>query len=143
MSLKKVLTMTEHEMVQDCYNKLNNLGYYKEIYLEVPYMSRCIDMILVKNDDEIISIEFKLSNWKKALKQAKTHRYGANKAYICMPEPARGFKQEFIDALKELGIGLYKYNPGADMPFKTEVEAIEPIERWQPRMDLLKTMIYA
>jgi len=135
--------MTENEMVQDCYNKLNNLGYYKEIHLEVPYMSRCIDMILVKNDDEIISIEFKLSNWKKALKQAKTHRYGANQAYICMPKPARGFKQEFIDALEEQGIGLYQYKPDAEMPFKTEVEAIEPIERWQPRMDLLRTMIYA
>ncbi|MFW5889582.1 MAG: hypothetical protein ACOCUD_04300 [Bacillota bacterium] len=135
--------MNENEMVQDCYKKLNKIGKYKEIHLEVPYMSRCIDMILIKNNDDIITIEFKLSNWKKALKQAKTHRYGANEAYICMPEPALGFKPDFIDELEEKGIGLYKYNPGEDMPLETVVEAKEPQERWQPRMDLLRTMIYA
>ncbi len=135
--------MTENEMVQDCYNKLKGLSIYKEIHLEVPYMSRCIDMILIKNNDDIITIEFKLTNWKKALKQAKTHKYGANKAYICMPEPAKGFKSNFIKLLKKMDIGLYKYNPQKNMPLEIIQLAKESQDRWQPRIELLKTMIYA
>jgi len=135
--------MTENEMVQDCYKKLTYLRDYKDIHLEVPYMSRCIDMVLIKNNDDIITIEFKLTNWKKALKQAETHKYGANKAYICMPKPAFGFKTEFIEALKNQKIGLYQYIASEAVPFKTIVKAREPKERWQPRMDLLRTMIYA
>ena len=136
-----VITMTEIEMVKDCYQKLKKIEMINKIYLEVPYMSRYIDMVIVKNDNKIITIEFKLKNWKKALKQAKVHKYGANEAYICMPEPARGFKEEFIRALNNKGIGLYQYREKQENPLDEVVQAREEKNRWQPRVDLLRDMI--
>ena len=136
-----VLTMTELEMVKDCYKKMKTVEKINEIYLEIPYMSRSIDMVIVEKSDRIITIEFKLKNWKKALKQAKVHKYGANEAYICMPEPARGFQEEFIRALENAGIGLYQYKSEKEIPLDLVVAAREEKNRWQPRVDLLIEMI--
>ncbi|MFW6311373.1 MAG: hypothetical protein ACOC1K_03970 [Nanoarchaeota archaeon] len=133
--------MTEFEMVKDCYKKIKKIENIDDIYLEIPYMSRSIDMVIVKKDDRIITIEFKLKNWKKALKQAIVHKYGATEAYICMPEPARGFQEEFIFSLKNKGIGLYQYRPEKENPLDLFVEAREEKNRWQPRVDLLRKMI--
>lgn len=133
--------MTEYEIVEDCYTKLLNMDNIKEVHLEIPYMSKVIDMVIIENDSKIITIEFKLQNWRKALNQAKVHKYGADEAYICMPEPKQGFKEEFIKLLKKKGIGLFKYDSKQQIPFEKIVDAKKETDRWQPRVDLLKEMI--
>ncbi|PXV62140.1 hypothetical protein [Halanaerobium congolense] len=133
--------MTEYEIVEDCYTKLLNMDNIKEVHLEIPYMSKVIDMVIIENNNRIITIEFKLQNWRKALNQAKVHKYGADEAYICMPEPKQGFKKEFIKLLKKKGIGLFKYDSKKQIPFEKIVDAREEANRWQPRIDLLKEMI--
>ena len=40
--------MTEFEMVKDCYKKLKKVEKINDIYLEIPYMSRSIDMVIVE-----------------------------------------------------------------------------------------------
>jgi len=75
------------------------------------------------------------------LNQAKVHKYGADEAYICMPEPKQGFKEEFLNLLKKKGIGLFKYDSKQQIPFEKIVDAKEEVDRWQPRVDLLKEMI--
>ena len=42
--------------------------------------------IAQSNKNEIVSIEFKLKNWKQAIKQALDHKNGTDRSYICMPE---------------------------------------------------------
>ena len=88
--------MTEAEMVKICYDKFKVNNDYKNIIREVPFLSRSIDMVLVTHKNEIVSIEFKLKNWKQAIKQALDHKNGADRAYICMPEPTMGFNELFI-----------------------------------------------
>lgn len=133
--------MTEAKMVSNCYQKLKNTDKFKEVILEVPFLSRSIDMVLVTNQDEVISIEFKLRNWKNALKQAKVHKHGVDKAYICMPRPTKGFTDEFLTELKTGGIGLYEYYFDRNIPFKEVIKAEVDQNKWLPRVESLQRMI--
>ena len=42
--------MTEYEIVEDCYTKLLNMDNIKEVHLEIPYMSKVIDMVIIENN---------------------------------------------------------------------------------------------
>ncbi len=133
--------MKESDMVYDCYNKLKKSNNYKEIILEVPYLSRCIDMILVNQNDEIISIEFKLSNWRQALAQAKDHKLGANKSYICIPEPKKGIPNALKEGLTNYGIGLLYYEKQCNDPFNEIIEPEQDSNKWYQRVKSLQKMI--
>jgi hypothetical protein len=132
--------MTEAEMVNDCYKKLKLHKNYKEIILEVPYLSRCIDMVLVDNKDSIISIEFKLKNWRKAVQQAKDHKLGSDKAYICLPKPKK-ISDQLVDSCRDNGIGIFFYNENNDDPLEEFISPIVDEYKWQPRVLSLKRLI--
>lgn len=133
--------MTEAEMVFDCYNKLKKNRGFREIVLEVPYMSRCIDMILVENDYKIVSIEFKIKNWRKALEQAKDHNLGADKSYVCIPKTQKEVSQKLTKELKKHGIGLFLYNCSKDYPFEEIVSPELCDYKWEPWVTSLKNLI--
>lgn len=133
--------MTETEMVLDCYNKLVRKNAFKEVLLEVPYLSRCIDMVLVDQDDKIVSVEFKLKNWKSAIKQANDHRLGADKAYICLPKPQREISETLKFELQEFGIGLFLYDENNDYPLEEVITPRTLDNRWKPWIDSLKDRI--
>jgi hypothetical protein len=104
--------MLEIDMVDACYHYfVSNNDSFKMVVREVPFLSRCIDMVLITQESQIVTIEFKINNWRKALEQAKNHKLGADKSYICIPEktPSR----EFTKLLEQEQIGLYIYNPEA------------------------------
>lgn len=101
--------MLELEMANDCYAFIKEKDQYKKVVREIPFLSRCIDMILVSKNDEIETIEFKLTKWREAIEQAKNHKLGADRAYICLPK--RKPSPTLIEALEEANIGLYLYCP--------------------------------
>jgi hypothetical protein len=102
--------MFEIEMVTDCYHYLkNNYPNCDSIVREVPFLSRCIDMVIFTKDKRTITIEFKIKNWRKALEQAKNHRLGADKSYICLP--SKKLSEDLLDLLRTENIGLFLYNP--------------------------------
>ena len=68
--------MLESEMLSKGLSFLENNKQYKIVKQEVPFLSRCIDVILINEYDEIISIEFKVSKWRHAIEQAK--KYASN-----------------------------------------------------------------
>lgn len=120
--------MTENELATKFKKHIENLGY--EVVREVPFMSRCIDAVLIKNG-KYRSVEHKLHNWRKALEQARTHQIGADKSYICMPVPTMGFVDDFIKGLKRRGIGLIAFD---NDNFYLEVRAKQN-EHWKPAKD--------
>lgn len=113
--------MLENEMMIDGVSYLYKLNQYKKIKQEVPFLSRCIDVILINDMDEIISIEFKISKWRHAIEQAKNHKLGADKSYICLPE--RKKTDVLLQAVKEAGLGLLFFNPEKDERIYEVVEA--------------------
>jgi len=119
--------MNEIDMVNDAYKKLKSSGIYKHIILEVPFMSRSIDMILVDNYDRIISIEFKLHDWRKAIVQAQDHVLGADESYICIPK-RNTESTRMMEMLKDTGIGLMYYDDSA-------VNSISIIKSYECKMN--------
>jgi hypothetical protein len=92
-------------MVKDSYNYLSSLQIYKSITLEVPFLSRCIDMVIVTNDDKIITIEFKIQNLNHAIRQAQDHALGSHYPCICIPERKAIDLNYFI--MKNIGLMYY------------------------------------
>jgi hypothetical protein len=113
--------MNERQMQNECWQYFDKSGKFKECMLEVPFLSRCIDIVLVTKDNQIISIECKLKDWKQALRQALDHSLGADKSFILMPE--RKFPDSFICALRGEGIGLLVYHPGEPILVKEIVDS--------------------
>jgi hypothetical protein len=102
--------MLEYEMVDECYSYLlNKSGYYTNIVREVPFLSRCIDLVLLTNDEKIITVEFKIKNWREAIEQAKDHMLGADKVYVCLPQKKPS--ETLVNLLVSEKIGLFLYNP--------------------------------
>ena len=100
--------MLDSEMLSKGLSFLENNKQYKIVKQEVPFLSRCIDVILINEYDEIISIEFKVSKWRHAIEQAKNHKLGADKAYICLPE--RNVSEVLKKAVSDAGIGLLLFD---------------------------------
>lgn len=80
-------------------------GY--EIFKEVPLYNRSIDAVLLKNK-ELITVEFKIKDWRRAVRQIKTHLLAADYSYLCMPE--RKIPHELTDILSKIGAGLWLFN---------------------------------
>ena len=104
--------MLESEMLIQGLSFLENTKIFKIVKQEVPFLSRCIDVILINEEDEIISIEFKVTKWRHAIEQAKNHKLGADKAYICLPK--RNVSEVLKKAVTDAGIGLLLFDPSQD-----------------------------
>ncbi len=100
--------MLETEMMAKGFTYLSGLSQYKTVKQEVPFLSRCIDVILVDYNGVIISVEFKISKWRQAIEQAINHKLGADKSYICLPK--RKITPLLLSALKENGVGLMLFD---------------------------------
>ena len=100
--------MIEAEMMRDGFEFLSSKKEYKMVKCEVPFLSRCIDVVLVDQNDKITSIEFKVSKWRHAIEQAINHKLGADAAYICLPK--RKITETLTSAIKDAGIGLLIYD---------------------------------
>lgn len=96
-------------MVDDCYEYLIHLDNFTNVVREVPFLSRCIDMVMITQEKETITVEFKIKNWRHALEQVKSHKLGADKAYICLP--IKKPSEELLYALTKEHVGLYLYSP--------------------------------
>lgn len=100
--------MIEADMMRDGFSYLSRKKEYKIAKCEVPFLSRCIDVVLVNQDNKIISIEFKVSKWRHAIEQAINHKLGSDFAYICLPK--RRITESLASAVEEAGIGLLIYD---------------------------------
>jgi hypothetical protein len=83
--------------------------YDENYYCEVPVFCRSVDLVthnIKKNT--ITAIEFKLTDWKRAIKQALNVAICFDYIEICVPIPqtAKGQKA-ILDCCGELGIGVY------------------------------------
>lgn len=85
-----------------------------EILEEVKGLFGIPDYILIeKNDksiDYIISIELKLKNWKRALKQAFKYRSFSNESFVVMDDASIKFASKKLDLFIKSNIGLASFN---------------------------------
>lgn len=63
---------------------------------------------------EICSFEFKLSNWRRALYQAKRYRTFSHRVYVVMPSQSIGPASRSIEAFRRSNIGLIEHSTSGD-----------------------------
>ncbi len=104
-------------------------GKYK-IYTAVPLYNRCIDAVLL-GEGRLTTVEFKVKDWRRAVRQIRTHLLAADYSYLCMPK--RQVPQELEQILMEMGVGLWLF----DFNIKEIEEVLSP-EPSPAQMTMLK-----
>lgn len=77
------------------------------VFEEVGLFNRSIDMVLL-NKSKLITVEFKINNWRQAVRQIRGHLIAADFAYLCMPK--RRIPEQLLSLLTINGIGLFLYD---------------------------------
>ncbi len=74
--------LLEVDLIDPINQYFQDQGY--SIELEVPVYRNRADM-MIYTETELIAVELKLKNWKRALRQASYYQLGADYSYIAMP----------------------------------------------------------
>jgi len=117
---------------------------YAHVLKEAPVFSRSIDLVYVNKEREVISIEIKINDWRRAIDQAADHQLVVDRSYICLPNKKKGVSGELSNLLDSTGIGLFFFEKKS----KTiELEEIRPAQKtdfsWQPSREQLEKLLYA
>jgi hypothetical protein len=109
---------------KDLYHKIENTGPFakKTFYYEVPIgkwatSRKRIDMVTLKNQ-KMVSIEVKISNWKKALQQAYANLYVFDYSYVALWHKTVPNVDTVI--FKNLGIGILEVNGSCEEIMKAK-----------------------
>ena len=89
-------------------------GHFKQsrMFVEIPVFSRCVDMVVLNNRNEVSAIEFKKEKWKEAIDQVLRVSTSFDFLEICILAPAHDeLKKEIVTCCREQGIGVYFMNP--------------------------------
>ena len=100
----------KREMIAKARPYFLTCGKYKQAVVSVPYASKSIDMVLIDKKDRLITVEFEMSNWKRALNHAREQALGADKAYICFPAHMTIPPDLKLRAAQQ-GIGIFLFYP--------------------------------
>lgn len=118
---------TEFAMVRSVRRRLTAAGTISR--MEVPLLGHSIDLVYLWGE-HLCSVEFKLSNWRRALQQAIAHQLGADYAFICLPE--RSIPNEMETLLNEHGVGLLFFQPDGPTPWREMLPARASSRTWNP-----------
>ena len=98
----------------DLYPAIKNTGPFakKQFHHEIPIgdwdkSRKRIDLVVLENQ-ELISIEVKISNWKKVLQQAYSNLYVSDYSYVALWH--KTIPNVNTDIFKTLGIGILQVN---------------------------------
>lgn len=106
---------------------------------EVPVLLKYVDMV-VYDGSSLTAVEFKLTDWHRAVEQVSAYSASFDKVAICIMRPAtRKTITKIIEVCKDKGVGLYFTSFDEKGHFFCEqiVEA-KPVERkWRLHRDTL------
>lgn len=130
---------SEWELVLEAYERLQAVPRVAAS-CHVPLLGRCVDLVFMRRR-VVTTVEFKLTDWRRAIRQARDHRLGADYAYVCMPP--RPVADRMREELAEAGVGLLLYCEEGKWPFNTVVRAPRSTETWQHARDAVVEYVRA
>lgn len=113
--------MLELDMKKKILQRLSTCDDYILVGEEIPFLSRCIDIVILNKKNEIISIELKIKDWKHAIQQAMNHKLGSDYAYICIPK--RRLTESLKQNICEAKIGLMMFDETSVNPLELIIQA--------------------
>ena len=94
----------EYELFKPVVDYFESQGYVLRCEVRIGY---CRADIVAFKDDEVIAIELKLKDWKKAVVQAKNYQLGADLVFLAVPLfRVYSILRKAEHLLKKEGIGL-------------------------------------
>lgn len=130
---KKGKLIAERELQRDCLVRLQTVGDMP-VGHEVPLLGRFVDLVYIRGN-HVVTVEFKLHDWRKGIEQARDHLLGADYAYICMPR--KQISDTLKRELKDAGIGLVFYKEDTPWPFEKVIGASRSRETWSVARSML------
>ncbi len=128
------------EILREKYCSYRRARGKKKIYIEVPVFSRSVDLVeLDGRSRRITAVEFKINDWKRAIKQLSEISLCFDYLVLCVPMPKTDKCLEKIkDACVEKGVGLILWNQ-VDDSFVKICNPVEACDIWQePKRQILK-----
>lgn len=123
---------TELGYVRDAYRRLRTLGVPS--LWEAAILGRSADLLYLY-DDALITVEFKLRDWRRALHQARDHQVGGDFSYVCVPrEPTPALRK----AARSDGIGVMRFEEEGLWPFSIIEPAARSSRTWPVLRDELR-----
>jgi hypothetical protein len=118
---------SERALVRACFNALKNQPGLHAC-CEVPVLGRSADLAYVM-DGILTTVEFKLSDWRRAIVQVQDHLLGADYCYVCMPK--RKISDAMSFELNKRGIGLVFFQEDTEWPFEQMIKARRSDQIWE------------
>ena len=117
----------ESDLVLDSYQRIR-LQYGLQVCCEVPLLGRSVDLAYIRGR-YLFTFEFKMQDWRKAIKQARDHKLATDYAYICMP--SRRITERMREALEEAEVGLAFYKNDSEWPIQIAIKAPMSKDVWK------------
>jgi hypothetical protein len=135
--------MKETDLIGPLVKTYLNRGY--KAYAEIQLSSRWIDIFMINEEtNETIAVELKLTQWKKAYKQAKIYQMVADYVFVGMPEEYIHRAIDNKELFEEIGIGLLSINGKAKIALNAKKSEIviqnikrELIEKLNPDSEVI------
>lgn len=130
--------MTERSIQYNSFKRLKNLTSIN-VRHEVPLLGRIVDLVYIQ-EGLVITVEFKMHDWRRAILQARDHLLGADYSYICMPK--RKISEQLQSAIRKARVGLVFHQKQGDWPFEIVIGAPHSKDTWEvARRDLINYVI--
>lgn len=107
---------------------------------QVPLHNRVIDLAALNSEGQLIGIEFKLKDWKRALKQALRNSNAFDYIYICVP--GGSYLDRLTKEAKALGVGVMIYVKEIGT-ISIELPAQRVMRQWKPNVEYIKKFLRA
>lgn len=106
---------------------------------EVPMLGRSIDLVIRKGRT-LISIEFKVHDWRKGIKQAKDYLFASDYSYICLPENKK-VTPRLLSYASEHGVGIFLFRSEKEWPFVEILKPRKSTKKWRfARIELFRSL---
>lgn len=101
----------------------------KSAIREFDYNSGRADILFLSGNGELVAVEAKLTNWRKALHQAWRNTSYVNRAYVALPKNRASTALSHRQDFKDLGVGLCLVD-GEGVEVVIESRTKEPVILW-------------
>jgi hypothetical protein len=106
---------------------------------QVPLHNRVIDLAAIDKRGKLYGIEFKLKDWKRALKQAIKNSNAFDYVYVCLP--GGKYLNRLIQSAEEQGVGVMVFDEKIGT-VKIELPARKITKQWKPNVEYIRNYLH-
>ncbi len=111
MTITKLKKSISEQSMVDSFLKSSHFRT-ANLYTEVPVFSRCVDVVVLNNKNQISAIEFKREKWREAIDQVMRVATSFDYLEICVFKPQHEeLRKDILSTCSFMGIGVYFINP--------------------------------